>query len=258
MKRDAATTPWAVGTGALRRAPAADPAAASRRLAAAVREHGTLLGAGLAIWHDAAAGSAAADALAADLTLLQVPHRILRAFRPPRRPGRLPRPGAEVRISQGSALERLQHQAPIALRQAARSTPVDSEFDVAAWAHGRDGVAVPAGAVSGLAADWPCWQSWQAAEMGLACAACRTDLRPRAGDDARRAIREPGSGLWPIRLLCEACHPVRRLSRTPDGTDVQYLESRERLGESQERPGSPANPTTWAARTGPADDRRTA
>ncbi|WP_405021341.1 hypothetical protein OHV05_34955 [Kitasatospora sp. NBC_00070] len=82
---------------------------------------------------------------------------------------------------------------------------MDSEFDLAVWDLDSDGVAVPAGAVQGYAADWPHWLGWQATEMGLTCP-CRSDLRPQAPDDFRRAFRVPGGGLgWPLRLLCEGC-----------------------------------------------------
>ncbi|MGW4694031.1 hypothetical protein ACWEO1_16750 [Kitasatospora cineracea] len=195
----------AAGPGKLRNPPSGDPGAARRRLAGTVREHGTLLGAGLAIWCDTPTVPDAAM-LTADLTLLQIPHRALRAVRPPRRPRRPPRAGVEVRIAQGRPLQELQDQIPLALRQATRSTPADSEFDLAAWELRAEGAAVPAGAMLGLAADWPTWQDWQATEMGLACTGCRTDLRPRTGDDIRPAfLRDPNSASWPVRLLCGAC-----------------------------------------------------
>ncbi|XKJ11084.1 hypothetical protein ACI1MP_37785 (plasmid) [Kitasatospora griseola] len=63
-------------------------------------------------------------------------------------PGRRPRLGTEVRILRGQALETLRGQAPLALRLAACGPLVDSEFDLAAWTLGADGVAVPVRAVS--------------------------------------------------------------------------------------------------------------
>ncbi|MFJ1756516.1 hypothetical protein [Kitasatospora sp. NPDC088134] len=169
-----------------------------------------LLGGGLALWcptgtGTADPGTAAVEVLAADLAVLGVPYRAVRAVRPPRWPHRRARPGTEVRVRQGPPLEALRCQAPLTVRLADRGPLVDSEFNLAVWGVDADGAEVPAGAVLGLAADWPAWHTWQAAAMGLACAECRTDLRPRAADDHRRAFRAPGSGLWPVRLLCRAC-----------------------------------------------------
>ncbi|MCX4682723.1 hypothetical protein [Kitasatospora purpeofusca] len=183
-----------------------DLAAARRRLGVAGRDRGCLLGAGLVLWCDPLEDPGSVDAVVADLVLLGVPCRTVAAARPPRRPGLRPRAGVEVRVAQGRPLEVLRRQASSVLRQIPRGAPVDSEFDLAVWDLDGAGVEVPVGAAGGLAADWPHWEGWQAAAMGLTCRSCPADLRPQAPDDVRRAFREPGgSPGWPPRLLCEGC-----------------------------------------------------
>ncbi|MFE4516803.1 hypothetical protein ACFRMQ_21715 [Kitasatospora sp. NPDC056783] len=160
-----------------------------RRLVEAARAQAVVLGGGLVIWCDTAAKPNVVEVLTADLAVLGVPHHLMQAVWPPRWPHRRSRPGADVRVRQGPALETLRRQAPLAVRRAALGPLVDSEFDLAVWSLDAAGAEVPAGAVLGLAADWPTWHAWQAAVMGLACAGCSTDLRPRAAGNHRRAYR---------------------------------------------------------------------
>lgn len=177
-----------------------------RRIAQASREHGVLVGAGLAIWCDPLAERPDRYQLAADLTVLGVVFEAVPVARPsPVRAGRTCG-GYEIRVRQGRALDALTRYMPTTLTSSVpRLARVDCEFDLAVWRLDRNGDLLPAGAVRGVAADWPRWTGEQAATLGLTCVLCPADLRPQAGDDFRRAFADPLAPARRLSLLCESC-----------------------------------------------------
>lgn len=202
-----------------------DVRAAVRRVAWACREHGVLVGAGLAIWCGFLADRPDRHQLAADLTAVGVAFESLPAARPPAVRGGPASGGYEIRVRQGRALSVLERRMPTTLASSVPRLPrVDSEFDLAVWRLDRHGDRLPAGAVKGLAADWPRWTDEQAAVLGLVCVLCAADLRPQAADDFRRAFADPLARPRVLRLLCEGCLYDRR-------------ESAQSPGQSTSRPG---------------------
>lgn len=207
-----------------------DVRAAVRRVARACREHGVLVGAGLAVWCGSLAGRPDRYQLAADLTTVGVAFESPPAVRPPAARGGPTSAGYEIRVREGRALTVLERRMPTTLASSVPRLPrVDSEFDLAVWRLDRHGDRLPAGAVKGLAADWPRWTGEQAAVLGLVCALCAADLRPQAGDDLRRAFADPLARPGALRLLCEGCLYDRWESAQPPRVEAPVgLEEAER------------------------------
>lgn len=178
---------------------------AQRRIVSTVRASGVLSGGGLALWREADCGEfkATAAEIAADLTLLEVPHEIVRASRFPlanSRDKRLRR-GEEVRIAKKD-LTHLVRWMP-SLKELIDQIGDDwPGFDFCIFQPRADGMKLMGFA---LAADWPRWTDKQARAARLMCAECDYDLRQQE-DENRLPYNIPlPEKPQRIRLVCGRC-----------------------------------------------------
>ncbi|MGW3200061.1 hypothetical protein ACWDBD_36950 [Streptomyces sp. NPDC001118] len=178
--------------------------AAQRRIVSTVNASGVLCGGGLALWREAGSGEwkASATEIAQYLTLLEVPHEIVTAFRFPLAKSwdKRPRRGEEVRIARKD-LTHLVRWMP-SLQTYVDQTPEDAPGWGFVVFHPRpEGMAV---VPLPFAADWPRWTGKQAAAMGLMCADCGYDLRKVDDDHAPYNIPLPEMPKK-RRLVCGSC-----------------------------------------------------
>ena len=179
--------------------------AAQRRVTATVRASGALTGGGLALWREAAAGEwkASAAEIAQDLTLLEVPHQVVRAFRFPLANARSKqlRRGEEVRIAKKD-LPHLVRWMPSLKESIDQITDDWPAFAFHIMQPRGGGVVLKTLALS---ADWPYWTVQQARSAGLLCAECDYDLRQRDDKDRQPynipRPERPGR----VRLVCGRC-----------------------------------------------------
>ncbi|MGW2749123.1 hypothetical protein [Streptomyces sp. NPDC001450] len=164
-----------------------------------------LSGGGLALWREVDCGEwkATAAEIARDLTLLEVPHEIVTAFRFPlanSRDKRLRR-GEEVRIAKND-LTHLMRWMPSLKALVDQVTDDWPGFDFIIFEPRADSMALVTFA---LAADWPRWTEKQARAAGLMCAECDYDLRQR-DDESRLPYNIPAPERpKKIRLVCGRC-----------------------------------------------------
>jgi hypothetical protein len=180
---------------------------AQRRIVGTVRACGVLTGGGLAMWRECNAGEwkASAAEIGEYLVVLEVPHRVVRAYRPPlaKSWSNRPRRGEEIRI----AREDLKHMVRWmpSLQEALDRLQADAPgVDLVFFEPNDKGMAVMK--TSALAAGWQRWTVKQATAMGLMCAECGLDLRQHSGDDDYQPYNIPRPG-WPglLRLVCGRC-----------------------------------------------------
>lgn len=176
---------------------------AQRRVVRTVSTSGVLGGDGLGIWREANCGDGRASAaeVAKDLALLNVPHQVVAAYRPPLaiRAGRVRR-GEEIRIL-AENLGRLVQWMPSLQRQIHEVRAEVGGFSFVYLEPRPEGCANMRLA---LACDWPSWTDNQASAMGLMCGRCRYDLRLQQDD--RRPYNIPLPTQPRIRrLLCGRC-----------------------------------------------------
>lgn len=177
---------------------------AQRRIISTVNASAVLCGAGLAVWREEDCGEwkATATEISRDLTLLDVPHEIVRAFRYPLAKSwfKQPRRGEEVRIDRED-LPHLVRWMP-SLQAHIDQTPEDAPgWSFLFFEPRPDGMAIIHLA---LAADWPRWTEKQAAAVGLMCAECGWDLRNMDDEHCPYNIQLPGSP-EKRRLVCGSC-----------------------------------------------------
>lgn len=157
--------------------------AAQQRIVGTVRASGVLGGGGLALWRetDCGAWKATAAEIGADLSVLEVPHQIVTAFRPPLAKSRTrqPRRGEEVRIATQD-LAHLVRWMP-SLQEHLDELPQDAPGFEFVYFEPRAGE-MAMKTISGFAAEWPSWTDKQAAAMGLTCDECGHDLRSQQQD----------------------------------------------------------------------------
>ncbi|MFD7861450.1 hypothetical protein [Streptomyces sp. NPDC059783] len=178
--------------------------AAQRRIISTINTSGRLNADGLALWREVNCGEwkATAADISRDLDLLQVPHKIVTAFRFPLASSysKALREGEEVRILRSDLL----HLFPWmpSLEQTVADIPADApRWDFTVFQPRADGMAV---AVMRLSAEWPSWSRKQARAARLVCAECDHDLRDNDEERAPYDIRlpeRPGRR----RLVCGKC-----------------------------------------------------
>jgi hypothetical protein len=178
--------------------------AAQRRIIGTVNSSGVLCGGGLALWREADCGEwkATAAEIAHDLTLLEIPHEIVTAFRFPLAKAmlKLPRRGEEVRIARGD-LTHLVRWMP-SLQTYIDQTPEDAPgWWFMVFEPRPEAMAIVQLA---FAADWPRWTDKQAAAMGLMCSDCGWDLRNVDDDHCPYNIPLPETPKK-RRLVCGSC-----------------------------------------------------
>ncbi|MDX2814242.1 hypothetical protein PV410_17015 [Streptomyces sp. PA03-5A] len=190
--------------------------AAQRRIIGTVRACGRLGGGGLGMWRERDCGEwkATAAEIADDLSLLEIPHQMVTAFRPPlaNSPTQKPRQGEEVRVATAD-LRHLVRRMP-SFQKWIDQVPDDAPgFEFVYCQPRADGMTFVA--VSAYAADWPAWTVKQAGPMGLLCAECGHDLRSR-GDGSRLPFNIPAPKQPKRRrLVCGVCcnHGLDELNR---------------------------------------------
>ncbi|MFD3908849.1 hypothetical protein ACFXOL_20945 [Streptomyces californicus] len=178
--------------------------AAQRRIVSTINASGKLNGDGLAMWREVNCGEwkATAADLSADLTLLQVPHAIVTAFRFPlaNAYSKAMREGEEVRILRKD----LGHLFPWmpSLEQTVADIRDDApRWDFTIFQPRAEGMAI---AKLALSAEWPSWSKKQARAARLVCQECDYDLRDQDEDRAPFDIRLPEQPKR-RRLVCGRC-----------------------------------------------------
>lgn len=156
----------------------------------------------LALWraYDGSAASEPAAAISADLDVLDVPHVVVPAFRPPTGSGGRTRLGQEVRIT-SEHLPRLLRWVS-SLHPPITGLPTGSTGSEFTYLEPR-GTQIAIVHLLSLASDWPYWNHEQAAAMGLLCAKCGDDLRAR-DNSAHRPVNI-ASSQDDRRLICSEC-----------------------------------------------------
>ncbi|MGW3823386.1 hypothetical protein ACWEAF_13955 [Streptomyces sp. NPDC005071] len=189
--------------------------AAQRRIVSTITSSGVLNGDGLALWREADCGEfkATAAELGRDLDLLEVPHRIVTAFRFPlaNSDNKGLRRGEEVRIA-GKDLMHLVRWMPSLTKSIEKITDDHPGFGFTVCQPRADGMAFK---VLALAADWPVWTANQARRARLMCAECDYDLR-LPGDEERLPYSIPlPEKPNKLRLVCGLCcnHGLDELRR---------------------------------------------
>lgn len=145
---------------------------------------------------------ATAAEISRDLDLLQVPHKVVTAFRFPLASpySKAMREGEEVRI----LCKNLPHLFPWmpSLEQTVADIPEDaSRWDFTLFQPRADGMII---AKLALSAEWPSWSKKQARAARLVCAECDYDLRDKDETRAPFDIRLPEQPKR-RRLVCGKC-----------------------------------------------------
>ncbi|MEE1737038.1 hypothetical protein PUR49_11080 [Streptomyces sp. BE147] len=178
--------------------------AAQRRIVSTINASGKLNADGLALWREVDCGEwkATAADISRDLDLLQVPHKIVTAFRFPLASSysKAMREGEEVRVLR----EDLAHLVPWmpSLKQTVADIPADApHWDFTVFQPRANGMVT---AIMRLSAEWPAWSKRQARAARLVCAECDYDLRDKDETRAPYDIRLPEQPKR-RRLVCGKC-----------------------------------------------------
>ncbi|MGW1190844.1 hypothetical protein [Streptomyces sp. NPDC002559] len=178
--------------------------AAQRRIVSTINASGRLNADGLALWREVNCGEwkATAAEISRDLDLLQVPHKVVTAFRFPLASSysKAMREGEEVRI----LCKDLLHLFPWmpSLEQTVADIPEDApRWDFTLFQPRADGMGI---AKLALSAEWPSWSKKQARAARLVCAECDYDLRDKDEPRAPFDIRLPEQPKR-RRLVCGQC-----------------------------------------------------
>ncbi|MDQ0757446.1 hypothetical protein [Streptomyces canus] len=179
--------------------------AAQRRIVSTVNASGVICGDGLALWREVNCGESKATAaeIAKDLTMLDVPHQVVTAFRFPLANSwdKRPRRGEEVRVAKND-LKHLVRWMPSLETYIDQITGDCPGFGFTIFEPRAEGMAVMQLA---LAADWPRWTNKQAGAMGLMCAQCGYDLRERHNEDRMPYNIPLAKQPKKRRLVCGQC-----------------------------------------------------
>src|SRR5690606_30165677 len=118
---------------------------------------------------DTGAVNEPAAAISADLDVLNVPHVVVPAFRPPTNSGGRTRLGQEVRITSEDLPRLLRWVSVSSLHPRINGLPTVSQGFAFTYLEPR-GAEMATMHLLSLASDWPYWNREQAAAMGLLCA----------------------------------------------------------------------------------------